>query len=215
MLHQGHMTVWRSACTVTLHLIIFSHYRRIWMTPEHANGSFCCVDVTVLFFFLSLFISQSSAIYFDCAIHIQAHRLSLKIPGPPTCSWRHPDASRAGQLVIHHRCLQSGWWGLWRRGGWRESTIGWGVWKKKRQKQSERNGEEIVNKGKRTAGTNKCFFVFFLMLWLATSSVSVCVWEGVQDSEKITSNFCFSMLNGCRAPPCMHINSVSCASLPV
>lgn len=88
-------------------------------------------------------------------------------PNPPTCSCLHPTASRAGQLVIHHRCLQSGLWhsGEVRMKGRRGGECVKGVRKRARSRIAMWGDRKIeVNKGKRTTETNKCFYTGWQLL---------------------------------------------------
>ena len=138
----------------------------VWCrTHQHARLRCVCVWV-----FLSICWLHDS--------HSHTQRHNIPIPPPHTHTHTHPTptpASRAGQLVTPHAVYSLG-------GGARETERkegegraenvlkGWG--KRGRSKSSVGGGGEIeVNKGKRTAGTNKCFCTGWQLLFLC---VCVC-----------------------------------------
>lgn len=133
----------------------------------------------------SLFLSICA----DCVIPIHTRSATTSQSSPPAAApprTTPSPASRAGQLAIHHRCLQSGWWregeGEKRRRGTGGECVK-GV-RKKREVKKRRGGGDRSKQGEEDSGDKQVF-----LYWLATSfPVCVCVIASV----------CLLVLNQCR-----------------
>lgn len=157
-------TVWMSKCPIAS-----SHFYNNGMTQNTPQNTRVCTGMcvcNVLF---------NPALYF-WFYDLHTHDITISQSTHPH-SCLHPNATRAGQLVIHHRCLQSGWWRSGEgerereekspieRGGEfakRRETVGKDWRGKKTNKQTKNNVRGLKNRSKQGEGDSRDKQVFFL-----------------------------------------------------